>query len=408
MPNVDSVYVDLAIGFAVAFFILSLVPSGINEGIAFVTRIRSKFLWAYLNQLFTARDAAAPKRSAAREATRAVAAGTAPGTVAQSSGKAEALGLPGSALHTLRLMFWARGRDPRPAGGDAPTFVDQLLRQLRPIDIGGPTGRTSVKYIPATSFTQAVLDVARQPASAEADAPVAEGQAEGVSETPELVATVEEQVDEWIAGLEGTPVHGTVRSLWETAQRDLARFRTGLEQWFDAEMSRLSGLYKRATRWILALSAITVAFAANVDPVALGRDLWRDPDRRASLVELATATGAGADADTDPELENLFDQCRHGNETPEVETVEQAAEQVTDVRNCVVDALGRQQQLGLLTNSVFDRDRFGDAWSGDDGGPFRALRLGLVAGALYLGAPFWFDVVRRLAGRKRSATGAET
>ena len=60
MPNVDSVYIDLAIGMAVAFFLLSLVPSGLNEALAFVTRIRSKFLWAYLNQLFTAKAAGGP------------------------------------------------------------------------------------------------------------------------------------------------------------------------------------------------------------------------------------------------------------------------------------------------------------------------------------------------------------
>ena len=63
MPNLDSVYIDLAIGMAVAFFLLSLIPSGLNEALAFVTRIRSKFLWAYINQLFTAKatDKAGPE-----------------------------------------------------------------------------------------------------------------------------------------------------------------------------------------------------------------------------------------------------------------------------------------------------------------------------------------------------------
>jgi hypothetical protein len=31
-----------------------------------------------------------------------------------------------------------------------------------------------------------------------------------------------------------------------------------------------------------------------------------------------------------------------------------------------------------------------------------------VAGALYLGAPFWFDVVRRLTGARKATTRAET
>ena len=95
MPNLDSVYIDLAIGMAVAFFLLSLIPSGLNEALAFVTRIRSKFLWAYINQLFTAKaaDKAGPDPvgSAARDATLAVQPDATVGDRATTSGKQDAL-----------------------------------------------------------------------------------------------------------------------------------------------------------------------------------------------------------------------------------------------------------------------------------------------------------------------------
>ncbi|MGR6921750.1 hypothetical protein ACU635_46530 [[Actinomadura] parvosata] len=43
-----SVYVDLALGLVVAFLLLSLLVSGLNEAVVRVLSIRSKFLWAYL------------------------------------------------------------------------------------------------------------------------------------------------------------------------------------------------------------------------------------------------------------------------------------------------------------------------------------------------------------------------
>jgi hypothetical protein len=434
MPNVDSVYVDLVIGFAVAFFILSLVPSGLGEALAFVTRIRSKFLWAYLNQLFTVPAADAAADTAASEASRAVAPelvpaapageeggaapvpGPTPAAAAAAfevpplaTGKDGALGLPTTGVQTVGLMFRARNRDPRPAtaatdaaGGDS--FVDVLLRQLRPIDIGRKRGKTTVKYIPPVSFAQAVLETLQPPSPAEVAATVAD-----------VRATIEQRIEQ----LRGTPIYSTLKALWETSERDLAKFRQNLERWFDAEMARLSGLYKRTLRWVLALAAIAVAFLANVDPVALGRDLWRDPDRRASLVELAETTSssraeADADADpesaADPEMAALLSECRRqeGAEADaEVESVDQAARQVTRVRNCVVDAIGSQQQLGLLNNSIFEMERFKDSWS-LKGAPGRGLRLLLVAAAIYLGAPFWYDVVKRLSGARRAVTHAET
>lgn len=43
-----SVYIDLAIGLILAFLLLSLLVSGINEAFVRLLGIRSKFLWAYL------------------------------------------------------------------------------------------------------------------------------------------------------------------------------------------------------------------------------------------------------------------------------------------------------------------------------------------------------------------------
>ncbi|MEV4328791.1 hypothetical protein AB0J37_41675, partial [Microbispora rosea] len=48
MISLISYYADLAIGLILAFLLLSLLVSGVNEGIVRLLGIRSKFLWAYL------------------------------------------------------------------------------------------------------------------------------------------------------------------------------------------------------------------------------------------------------------------------------------------------------------------------------------------------------------------------
>ena len=46
----DSVYIALAIGLVLTFFLLSLLVSGLNEGVNRLFGVRSKFLWAYLRR----------------------------------------------------------------------------------------------------------------------------------------------------------------------------------------------------------------------------------------------------------------------------------------------------------------------------------------------------------------------
>jgi hypothetical protein len=391
MPNLDSVYIDLAIGMAVAFFLLSLIPSGLNEALAFVTRIRSKFLWAYINQLFTAKatDKAGPEPvgSAARDATLAVQSNATVGDRATTSGKQDALALPSSSGDVWRLMRAVPTVDPRPTtdvqvSENAP-IVDLLHRQLMPIRIGSSISKntkTTVKHVSPVSFAQALLEVF------EAADPTA----------PDAVSS---KIDQ----LEGTPVYTTIKALWATSENDLARFRTQLERWFDAEMARLSGLYKRLTRWILGIAAVLVVFAVNVDPIALGRDLWRDPDRRSALVEVAESTTSDS-ATTDPALAALLAQCRK-EETSEAEpTTAEAAAEFERARNCAVDALEAQRKIGLLNASVFEWKTFTSSWSAGWQWLLRPFKLAIVAFAIYLGAPFWYDTLRRLSGIRRATT----
>jgi hypothetical protein len=465
VPDTGVIYLDVAIGVAVAFFLLSLLPSGINEAVAFVTRVRSKFLWAYLNQLFTA---AAPSGSdgeqtgdqaadsAAAKARRFVPLAPAPATAATDAGgtsergatrratvrmarsvgapsAAASIGLPATSWEMLGLMRAAGTRDPRPtlgggvlvdetrrwrrsprhpaAGPDADDgvlpVVAELHRRLGPIAVAANAGvatgtkgdkPTTTKHVPSRSLALAVVDLLA---------------ASGATHAP-MAATLD--------GLAGTPIHSTMAALWTSAAGDLEAFVDELETWFDAEMARLSGLYKRLMRWVLGAAAVVVALLVNVDPVGLTKDLWRDPDRRAELVAVAgsgAAREAGATAGRGeptvaPELAALYAACRPdpppgAPTTASGDDVAAAAAAVERLRTCVADALQTERGAGLLSHAVWEPDRFAGTWGWSwDLAVLHVGKVALVAAAIFFGAPFWWDVVRRLMGIRTSVVKAET
>src|SRR5690606_29480522 len=101
----------------------------------------------------------------------------------------------------------------------------------------------------------------------------------------ELAATEPGGVEGLLAKLKdaGSPLHGHLKGVWETAQRDLDRFRKGVESWFDGEMQRLSLLYKRYVRWVVAMLALAVTLLFTVDALEYGKTLLRDNAYRATV-----------------------------------------------------------------------------------------------------------------------------
>lgn len=77
-------------------------------------------------------------------------------------------------------------------------------------------------------------------------------------------------------------------TLLAEAGDDVTAFRQGLEEWYDDQMARVTGWYKRHVRWIsLGLGAVVVV-AFNVNVIDITRSLYTDQALRASVVTQAT------------------------------------------------------------------------------------------------------------------------
>lgn len=336
-----SVYVDLALGLAVTFLLLSLLVSGINEGVVRLLSIRSKFLWAYLRDTLDGAD------------------------------------LNGSWLPArvrdvfTRLPFL---RDPRPRYSDLPAppeagavpeprakaddaMIKLLYERVREID-HAKRGRTSIADIPPGRFSVAVM---------------------------ELATSEDGDVERFLAKLKAadSPLYGHLKGIWETAQRDLDRFRQGVETWFDGEMQRLSLLYKRYVKWVLAALSLLVTLVFTMDGLEYAKTLLRDNAFRASVTAVSEA---GPDA-----YSELKAQCAGADPVHCVtETMSQPA---------LVRMLGQ----ALVSVSIPERGEPSVDWNGSTWWdrlmtPSHWPGFLLTYVALLFGAPFWWDVLRRLTG----------
>jgi hypothetical protein len=217
--------------------------------------------------------------------------------------------------------------------------------------LGGVTGseRTKVDQIAATTFSRGLLALAEQ--------------ADGT-----------DQLDRLRQLTKGTPLGEVVAS----AGNGIDDVLDAVNTWFDAYMSRLSELYKIASRKVLAVAGLVLAVAFNINAIDLVGDLQADAELRSALVAAAGACAPDGAA---------------GEDTSDIE---QCAE---DITTALGDEAEEQVSLPLVGEYRWPGDALTDAGTG---GPLVVLLgWGLTGVAVSFGATFWFGVVQRLTSYRR-------
>ncbi|MGV9776392.1 hypothetical protein [Streptosporangium sp. NPDC003464] len=351
-----SVYVDLAIGLVLAFLFLSLLVSGVNEGFVRLFGIRSKFLWAYLRDTM-------------------------------DGGPQEGRSwIPAKVADVFARLPFSKD-DPRPRHDPEPPppvvepvpvdpevvlatetpappvdMTSRLYGRLQEID--RPRGaRTSIADIPPERFSGAMMELV----SAE------EGGVEGLLTKLEAI---------------GSPLAGHLRGVWEGAQRDMGKFRKGVESWFDGEMQRLSTLYRRYVKWVVFALGLMLTLLFSMDALEYGKTLLRDNAYRAGVAAIA---GGGQDG-----LAALKDKC--------------AVAGAVEPYSCVTESFSSPALVKIFDHAIVSvtipPDGSEDPSFNWNGGVWwdRLITPGHWPGylisvvALLFGASFWWDVLRRLTG----------
>jgi hypothetical protein len=339
--------IELVIGLILIYFLFSLLCSGINEIAEQLLRRRATFLEAEITSLLGPH-------------TKDFLNHPLVGGLKPRSGSP--LAPPAPAGWVSRLWKIIGGFIRLPTKGVAKLLG--LRGQLAVLN----KRATMPSYISNNAFSSVVLSIVGGPKLA------------GVAGDEE--AKVLDAVKAALADPEGFAkanpgLHKTLQALLAGANNSLSEFKKNIETWFDDSMDRLSGWYKRRTKWWLLLWAVLIVGFFNADTILFAKTLWNNNSVRAAVVTQAQQTvqqGTGASVTPCP------------TPTPNESPYQCVADRVKAVKDLQVPLGWSQRPNGLV------------AWI------LKILGLLITAGALTLGAPFWFDLLNKFVNFR--ATGA--
>ncbi len=288
-----STILDVAIGIVFVFLLISLLASAMREALETWLKTRASHLEAGLREVLRDRD------------------GT--GLVKH--------------LYNHPLVYSLYGGDyvPNPGLKSGGLLVTR--------------GRNLPSYIPASSFAQALMDMA------------ARGPDTGWATAQPVTL---EAIRANLGLIENPAVQRTLLIALDHADGDLQQLQINLEAWYNGAMDRVSGWYKRSSQVILLVVGLGMAVALNINSIHIGSMLFHDRTARELMVASArNATGTG------------------------LMKYQDASSQIGDL-----DTL-----IGW----------HGGVWTElTQNGPSDVAGWLLTAFAVSFGAPFWFDLLNRL------------
>ena len=198
-------------------------------------------------------------------------------------------------------------------------------------------------YLPARVFAQALLN------------PVKDGRVTRMK--------VREAIDDLPEG----ELKEALETMWIEAGGKVERFRDDLETWYDEAMARVSGWYRRKVQFFLWVWAASVTLLLHADSIQIAQELWTDDAKREAVVARSEQIASGT-APTGDEADRYLQE---------------------------LDNLDVPLGWGSWPDGDWWRDIFVVV-------PINALGLAMTAFALTLGAPFWFDTLKKVANIRAS------
>jgi hypothetical protein len=159
----------------------------------------------------------------------------------------------------------------------------------------------------------------------------------------------------------GSETKYQLKNLWEQAVNDKEKFRVLIENWYEDQMDRIAGWYKRKLTFLTFIVGLLIAGLFNVDSISLTTELVNNDEMRTMLVESASAYLA--ENPVKPDSISLKEQ------------------------RVYLDTLNaRMAKYNYVLGA--NKDKGYTFWT--------FLGWLITAYAISLGAPFWFDLLNKL------------
>jgi len=246
-----------------------------------------------------------------------------------------------------------------------------LLRSLQSQRINGVGAVRNPQYVSGKTFARALVDllVAKD----------ADGTPPAVVKIEDIREAVEKLPGDW-------PLRRPLLAFLARAGTRVTAFERAVEQWYDEQMAKIAGWYKRWSRVILGVVGFLVAIAINVDTLQVGHSLYVDAPLQQAVVATADA-GTLCQGEPDPGKRQA----------------------------CVEGKLNELRVAGIPFGYAADCDprhwTWGPCWRWSEkdspsGWDFPRKLLGwlVTAFAVSFGAPFWFEALSRLGSLRNAGT----
>lgn len=191
-----------------------------------------------------------------------------------------------------------------------------------------------------------------------------------------------EKVDKIVDKIDTLPdddLKNVLKQLLNDAEYELSEFKQQIRNWYNNIMDRASGWYKRMVQKLVVLVGLIIAVVFNADTISIFERLQSDPESLQQVLTLA---------------ETYLEENPEGPIIPNGPTFDQ---QMQEVRSLIQNEIRHASSpLGLGWTGQ-DFLRFGPADWG-----IKILGWIVTALAISLGAPFWFDLLKKLVNIRNS------
>ncbi|MBV6652533.1 MAG: hypothetical protein KI786_02185 [Mameliella sp.] len=195
-----------------------------------------------------------------------------------------------------------------------------------------------------------------------------------------------DRLEEKLEELPDADLKKVLKQFLRESEQDVEAFKGKVQTWYNDVMDRASGWYKRYTQKILVGMGFFIAIVFNADTLAIYERLESDPETLQQVLTLAEDYVNGKDGldIAPPQMSPEFDASLANLE-----------EMVNDQIQAIKSPLG----LGWK-NVVWQKVTLFDAL-------IKLLGWTVTALAISLGAPFWFDLLRKLVNIRSSGNKPE-
>lgn len=226
---------------------------------------------------------------------------------------------------------------------------------------------------------------------------------------------LEELILQKINELENEDLKKVLRQLWRDADGNIDVFKKKVEEWYNSVMERATGWYKRSTQYILVGVGFTIAIVLNADTLAIYERLENNPEVAERIAAIAENIATKDTVTVDIALDAI-DEVEGVDTSSSTIVIDTLAIEVTDTEEDKQAKEDYNLKARELTNMVSQintyRSPLGMGWKNVNLSAMQPLDIAtkilgwlVTALAISLGAPFWFDILKKIvnlrgAGKK--------